>query len=167
MTHADDQALTLNEILDLMDALQEPVGAGMTAWAALRAVLDWGGRHELFTMAEAAPRGALALPEMTEEEKKRSFEHFYAAVKRGEVKLPLPVREVTPNLTGPHGRKVMGEETGARVSRHGTGRAGPARYQRAAARLIRRSPAARNPARSRPTPPRPHGQRNRTGPPSR
>lgn len=55
MTHADDQALTLNEILDLMDTLQETIGAGMTAWAALRAVLDWGGRNEFFTMAEAAP----------------------------------------------------------------------------------------------------------------
>lgn len=55
MTHADDQALTLNEILDLMDTLQEPIGAGMTAWNTLRAVLDWGGTHELFTMAEAGP----------------------------------------------------------------------------------------------------------------
>lgn len=115
MTHADDQALMLNEILDLMDALQEPTGAGMTAWATLRAVLDWGGRNELFTIAEVAPRVAPALPEMTEEARTRSFEHFYAAVKRGEVRFPLPVREVTPNLTGPHGRKVVSEETGAPV----------------------------------------------------
>lgn len=47
----DDQALTLNELADLMDRLDVVDADRATLWFCLRQVLDWGGRHELFTMA--------------------------------------------------------------------------------------------------------------------
>lgn len=81
----DDQALTLNEILDLMDTLQKTIGASMTGWATLRAVLDWGGRHELFTMAEAAPVVHVDAAPMTQHAMDLKMADFRAAMKRGEV----------------------------------------------------------------------------------
>lgn len=95
MTHADDQALMLNEILDLMDTLQETIGAGMTAWAALRAVLDWGGRHELFTMAgnvrvETMPHGEAEAAALERLEALAKFDRWRERLMPGKTGAPVP-----------------------------------------------------------------------------